>query len=434
MIGLLIASVAAGVLVLAALRTVGSPILSPGVIGVAFYVVVGALGAIATATSAFDNTGAAHTVLDYPTHSDTLLIFAGVAVAFGAGALLGQLVVRHRAIELPDLTAVGRDLAAHAPGRGVLAVAIVPLLIEVIGLGPAVWHASQYLQADGPAFAFKLGGTVAPIGFLAAAFLAVAPDRRHRRAGQVLCVLYTVVLFSTATRALGMLPLLWLLIVEGLGVGGSRSRRVLRAAGMLALMYVGFGAALVARGLDDHALIAYISYFAHHPTSACLAPSVLSENLLFGYPLTSFIVHVAPAVTQHDITTSLNPLPGSMTDWASIAPLLRAHPFIPFNSIGELFRFSPAFGLVYFAAAGFLFQYAAAALMSTGSPRLRLSVALAVLAAAAFFLVTTLEYNTRVVTRPLWLVLVLVVATEAWHVIQVVRRKALWRPTISVPL
>jgi hypothetical protein len=337
-------------------------------------------------------------------------------------------------MELPDLTAVGRDLAAHAPGRTVLTVAAFPLVIEVLGLGPAVLHASQYLQADGPAFAFKLGGTIAPIGFLAAAFLAVAPDRRYRRAGQLLCVAYTVVLFSTATRAIGMLPLLWLLIVEGLGVGGNRTRRAARVVLMLALTYVGFAAALVARNLDNHGLIPYISYFVQHPTSVFLAPTVLSENLLFGYPLTSFVVHVAPAVTQHDITTSLNPLPGSMTDWATIAPVLRAHEFIPFNTMGELFRFSPGVGLVYFAFSGFLFQYAAAALMSTGSPRTRLTVALAVLAGAAFFMVTTLEYNTRVVSRTLWLVLVLVVATEAWHLISTVRRKAMWRPTFSATL
>jgi hypothetical protein len=434
MIGLLIASVAAGVLVLAALRTVGAPVLSPGVMGVAFYVAIGALGAIAAATNAFTDSGAAHTVLAYAVNDDTLLIFTGVAVAFGAGAILGQLVVRQRGMQLPDLTAVSRDLAAHTPGRAVLAVAAVPLAIEVLGLGPALLHASQYLQADGPAFAFKLGGTIAPIGFLASAFLAVAPDRRHRRVGQLLCLAYAVVLFSTATRAVGMLPLLWLLVVEGLGVGGTRSRRAIRVLGMLALIYLGFAAALVARGLDDHGLIAYVSYFVQHPTSVFLAPATLSENLLFGYPLTSFVMHVAPAVTQHDITTSLNPLPGSMTDWATIAPVLRAHPFIPFNTIGELFRFSPAVGLVYFAVTGFIFQYAAAALMSTGSPRIRLTVALAVLAAAAFFLVTTLEYNTRVVSRTLWLVLALVVATEAWHAIQTVRRKAMWRPTFSTSL
>ena len=255
-----------------------------------------------------------------------------------------------------------------------LAVATVPLFMELLGLGPAVFRASEYLQSDGPSFAFKLGGIIAPIGFLAAAFLAVAPDRRHRRAGQLLCLAYTVVLFSTATRALGMLPLLWLLLVEGLGVGGKPSRRAVRAIGMFFLTYLGFATALVARGLDNHGLIPYVTYFAHHPTAVFLAPAMLSENLLFGYPLTSFVVHVAPAVTQHDITTSLNPLPGSMTDWASIAPLLRAHPFIPFNTIGELFRFSPAVGLIYFAFSGFMFQYAAAALMSTGSPRLRLTV------------------------------------------------------------
>jgi hypothetical protein len=434
MIGLLIASVAAGVLLLAGLRAVGAPILSPGVVGVAFYVVIGGLGAIAATAHAYENSGAAHYVLAYAIRTDTILIFAGIAGAFGAGAMLAQLVVRHRAMELPDLTAVTRDLAAHTPGPVVLSVAIVPLVLELLGLGPAVVRASQYLQSDGPSFAFKLGGTIAPIGFLASAFLAVAPDRRHRRAGQLLCLAYSVVLFSTATRALGMLPLLWLLIVEGLGVGGSTSRRVTRVFGMFFLTYLGFAAALVSRGLDNHGLIPYVTYFAHHPTSVFLAPAVLSENLLFAYPLTSFVMHVAPAVTQHDIATSLNPLPGSMTDWPSIAPLLRAHPFIPFNTIGEVFRFSPAFGLVYFALAGFLFQYAAAALMSTGSPRLRLTVALAVLAAAAFFMVTTLEYNTRVVTRTLWLVLLVVVATEVWHTIQAVRRRSLWRPDFSTTI
>src|SRR5438128_2204103 len=104
MIGLLIASVAAGVLVLAALRTAGAPILSPGVVGVAFYVIVGGLGAIASATSSFDDSGSAHYVLAYRVHSDTMLIFAGVACAFGAGAVLGQLVLRQRRMELPPFT------------------------------------------------------------------------------------------------------------------------------------------------------------------------------------------------------------------------------------------------------------------------------------------------------------------------------------------
>src|SRR4051812_1357793 len=116
MIGLLIASVAAGVLVLAALRTVGAPILSPGVVGVAFYVVTGALGAIAVATSSFDDTGAAHYVLAYRVHADTLLIFTGVACAFGAGAMFGQLVLRQRRMELPAFATMRQSLADAPPG------------------------------------------------------------------------------------------------------------------------------------------------------------------------------------------------------------------------------------------------------------------------------------------------------------------------------
>ena len=358
MIGLLVASVAAGVLVLAALRTVGAPILSPGFVGVAFYVIVGGLGAIAAAASSFDDSGAAHYVLDYSIHADTMLVFAGVACAFGAGAVLAQLVLRQRGMELPPFSLMRQSLAEASPGRGVVAVAVVPLVVEVLGLGSALFHASQYLQSDGPSWAFKLGGTLAPIGFLAAAYLGAVPGRGHRTLGRVLCLAYALVLFSTATRALGLLALLWLLTVEGLGVGGNTTRRALRVGWVLALTYFALGFALTGRGLDNHGLFAYASYFVHHPSAISQSPTTISGNLLFGYPLTSFVVHVAPQVSQHDISTSLNPLPGSMTDWTTIAPTLRAHPYIPFSTLGELFSFSPAFGLVYFAVAGFIFQYA----------------------------------------------------------------------------
>ena len=434
MIGLLVASVAAAVLALAALRAVGAPILSPGVVGVAFYVLVGGFGAIAAATSSFDDSGAAHYVLDYTVHSDTMLIFAGVACAFGAGAALAQLVLRQRCLELPDFSEMRQSLAGAVPGRGVVAVAVIPLVVEILGLGGALFHASQYLQADGPSWAFKLGGTLAPIGFLAAAYLGAVPGQGRQRLGKVLCLAYAVVLFSTATRALGLLPLLWLLTVEGLGVGGTTTRRVLRAGWVFALMYLALGSALTGRGLADHGLLAYASHFAHDPSSLIQSATTIGGNLLFGYPLTSFVVHVAPQVTQHDISTSLNPLPGSMTDWTTIAPTLRAHPYIPYSTLGELFSFSPAFGLVYFGIAGFVFQYAGAALLSKSSLRIRLAVALTVLATAAFFMVTTLEYNTRSVTRTLWLLLLLVIVSEATHLVQVVRRRATWRPTFSATL
>ncbi len=428
MIWLLIGCLAGALLVISALRAVGAPTLSPGIIGVTFYIVMGGLGAIAAANNGFVDEGAAHYVLAYPTRPDTMLVFAAVAGALGGGALIAQLVLRHRGRDLPSLASARAELTQAAPGRGVLVAAALPLILEVIGLGPALFHAAEYLQSDGPAAAFKVGGTLAPIGFLAAAYLALQQAPGPRYSGRVLCVLYALVSFSTATRALGMLPVLWLLTVEGLGVGGRPVQRAFRAVWTSGLAYLAFASALVGRGLTSHGLFPYFTHLVHDPGSLWVAPNVVAGNLLFGYPLTSYVIHVAPPIGVHAIQTSINPLPGSMTDWTSIAPLLRAHPFIPFNAIGELFSVSLAVGVIYFAVAGFLFQYAAAALVSASSSRVRLGVALAVLAAAAFFMVTSLEYNTRTVSRTLWLVVALIVLTAAWNLLRLAWRKSLWRP------
>ena len=429
MIGLLAGSVAVGLMLVWGLRAVGAPYLSPGIIGAAFYIIMGGLGAIAAAEGGFIDVGAAHYVLAFPVRSDTLFVFTSVAGALGLGALLAQLVLRHRELALPDFLAAAKRRTGPSGSRGILLAAALPLLLEVAGLGPALLHAAAYLQADGPSTAFKLGGTLAPIGFLAAAYLAVQKQSGHHLAGQVLCISYVVVSFSTATRALGMLALLWLLTVEGLGVGGRPARRAFRAVWALGLTYFGLASGLVARGLTTHGLIPYLTNLAHHPSSLLVAPNEVAGNLLFGYPLTSYVIHVAPPIGQHAIATSLNPLPGSLTDWSSIAPSLRAHPFIPFNAIGELFSFSAAVGIIYFAVAGFLFQYAAAALVRTSSSRVRLPVALGVLAAAAFFMVTSIQYNTRTVSRTLWLVLALVALAAFWHAVGVLSRKSLWRPS-----
>ncbi len=429
---LLIGAVAAGLLVIGALRAVGAPVMSPGVVGVAFYILMGGFGAIAAAHSGFVDEGAAHYVLAYATRPGTLMVFTGVAAAFGAGAFMSQLILRHTGSALPDLQTVRAGLTGRPVGPAVFLAASLPLLLEIVGLGPALLHASAYLQSDGPSAAFKVGGTLAPIGFLAAAYLALQKTQHHRLIGRLLCLCYAVVAFSTATRALGMLAVLWLLTVEGLGEGGRWPRRALRLVWVLALTYVGFSAAIIDRGLSVHGLVPYVQYYSHHLGDVWVAPNEVVGNLLFGYPLTSYVVNVAPQVSQHAIATSLNPLPGSLTDWATVSETLRAHPFIPYNTIGELFSYSAAVAVVYFAIAGFLLQHAAATLLRNASDRVRLGVALGVLAAAAFFMVTSLQYNTRTVSRTLWLMLGLVVLAGAWRTVQVLRARV--RPATRRPL
>ena len=205
-----------------------------------------------------------------------------------------------------------------------------------------------------------------------------------------------------------MLRVLSLLTVEGPALAVDRCSAASEPSGRQAWrprVRVG------ARGprFDSHGLFLYFTHLVHDPARYG-SPQCRRRQPLFGYPLTSYVIHVAPPIGVHAIQTTSTRC-RVMADWTRIAPPLRAGPVIPFHAIGQLFSVSLAVGVIYFAGRGFPVQIRGRRPGQRVVQRLRPAAAVAALAAAAFFIVTSFEYNARTVSRALRLVVALIALT-----------------------
>ena len=333
-------------------------------------------------------------------------MFALASISITAGTILASI---HRR-RLPDSRTAKRSWTevrlglAQLPAVPIIAVATIPLVLTVLGMGPAevLYRAVNYYSA-GPQWLVTISGVLAPLGVAGAAMVLFGRGARVERflAG-ILLLAYVTVLFARDTRLLATVPIIVLALY--IAQRGANIRRLL-PAGLVALTcaFVFLEVPLELRGeVPSAGIEPYVSAIIQDPGRVLgSSADAAVANVLFSVPLTGFVAVDAPPPPAGALLTSLSPLPGSMTTWPVLAPLLRVNPVVPFSSLGELALQGALVSVLYFAVVG----YGVTRLQSLAATLLGwrpIAMQLALGGLSAIFSVSALEYNLRSTTRYAW--------------------------------
>jgi hypothetical protein len=77
-------------------------------------------------------------------------------------------------------------------------------------------------------------------------------------------------------------------------------------------------------------------------------------TFIFGFYATSETIHLYKNASISNLITTLNPLPGRITNWYVIAKKLRINEIAPYTAIGELAKY-PFFSVLYYSLLGYYF-------------------------------------------------------------------------------
>jgi hypothetical protein len=224
-------------------------------------------------------------------------------------------------------------------------------------------------------------------------------------------LIYVVLLFSLATRALSLVPVLVAIGIVAADPSSKKSHVFLLAAAIASILLLQTPLAL--RGSSDHGFIPYLAtLFDQPPPSSGL--EVAGSNILFSYALTGVVAFQAHPIGWSWALVSIDPRPGQFTDWYTIQPLLRVNAATPDNTLGELasLGLGPVFG--FFLVVGALFGYLdrrIRRLLSDGNT----FAALLLFALAALFVLETLQYNLRNSSRFIYYLIIADGAIRLWR-------------------
>jgi hypothetical protein len=209
-------------------------------------------------------------------------------------------------------------------------------------------------------------------------------------------VLYFVAL---GTRRLGLIPIILLLsyILANRGRVSPRSAVVAVVASV-----VGLSLTLHFRNLPLHGLFPHLGGLP----SFRLGMDEIRENLnnvLVGFRITALTAFEQPAIPSEVFRISVSPFSGSSLGWGEVSQQLRLNTYTPYSAIGEVANQGVMLTAVFFVALGLIFgliERLNTGLLASASTRL---YALLVLGLVFLFVVQSIQYNLRSITRYVFL-------------------------------
>ncbi|MFV8345492.1 hypothetical protein [Flavobacterium sp. ZB4P13] len=187
----------------------------------------------------------------------------------------------------------------------------------------------------------------------------------------VLCLLSGTVYRKNRSLALAAFLIA---IIVGIGVGSRSATIYLLAFGLsysvflnrsrakafyiffipFVIIFFGYNISLRLEA-NGHGLIPYLKVTLYKP-EILFKYTIMNiyYTFIFGFYATSETIHLYKNASINNLVTTLNPLPGRMTNWYSIASKLRINEIAPFTAIGELAKY-PIFSIFYYSLLGYYF-------------------------------------------------------------------------------
>ncbi len=338
----------------------------------------------------------------------TSALFAVATACLAVGSILGNpRPARGGAVPPPIRSAMNAATSTRTLGLALLPLAYL-----------TSYGADRLLVRDEYIGEFQVGGvwavaeTLSLPALLTLGLVYARASGGKRSFALLVALAYLLVFLSTGSRRVALaLPF----FAVGVWLVGRWTRwRTLAAVLLCVQAVVLLPLPLALRGLDQHGLVPYGRAIF---TGAILVNDStfqgVGRNLSISYPLAAQVAFAQPRLGLSDLATSLNPLPGRLTDWYQIAPRLRLNQFTPYSAVGELGNYGLPVLSAYMITVGYLFGVAAR-LSQRARSTWKVYLDAVVLGCAGMFAVLSLQYNLRSVTRlPLYLLIIVALAIFA---------------------
>lgn len=349
-------------------------------------------------------------------------LYASAAQVFtGASACVffGALLTRSASLQVSLRASAGRIISGsrQQPAKLLVLLAALPAVALVLAYSPAgLLERGHYLAIEGPRFLASMGNIATPVGIGIASLIMFDSERSDstRLQGGALVVTYTLLLFATGSRGLVFLAPM-LLYAYWVVRRPNRPRLAICFAVTVVLGVVLLAVPLGVRSSSDGAgLIPFWTYLVENPNALTPRFGPMLGNILFAVPLTGVIV-VDRSLSLDVLTTSLNPLPGGLTDFYEIRGAVLYAYATPFNSLGE----AAAYGLVpfciIFMLVGAAMTWLQARITLLTSAALKQWVLLGGVGASLLVAVNFLQYPLRTSTRTIWYFAAVVLGLTLWE-------------------
>lgn len=324
-----------------------------------------------------------------------------VGLAFTSAITIGSLLGHDVRIDTSRATGKA-SLLDNINSAQLIAFGSSGLAVTFGARGLSLWEGG-YLSASGPEWLVSIANAMTLPSILS---LALAANRQGKlgNVARILLALWVIVLFGRATRSIAAVPLLLLLATWLSGKDASMRRILLTFSATLTLLQLPLALRANANGVGIKTLgLAIIE----NPSTALSERGIEGTlgNVMFSGPLTA-VVRLRE-MPDGSLATSLNPLPGALTDWPSLSRLLRIDATTPYGGLGELAAHGPITLALVGVFAGLIFAILSRVAASQDGS-IRIIVVLISLGLATFFGVRVLQYNLRSSTRLLWYAIALV--------------------------
>ena len=290
-----------------------------------------------------------------------------------------------------------------------LFLCMIPTVFLIIGLGPdKLLMRDDYLQSSIRVLVSIGNVLIMPASMGLGYSLAGKTGASNRFACLLLIAANFVTLFSLATRALAMFPIL---ITCGYWFNANRKKGfgiflcILTAVLFSPLVFL----PLYLRGSTSHGLLPYLSYVSELDLATLFqAPIGFISNFLFSFPLTGEMMKLRNSrVFPIDyLLISIDPPPGFFLGWYLIQERLRLNDATPFNTIGEMQLYGDTIAFWLFFSLGGMLAFINTVFQKCLG-KSRTIQALVLLMLVFLFSITSLQYNLRSASRILYLVLFL---------------------------
>jgi len=343
--------------------------------------------------------------------------FATASLAVTVGGLIGYAMMRNRTAQRPASTHMSLIWRTF-PVRPLILPAMVPLTVLTCVYSPAgllerEHYSNTVLGGSWP----KLSSLILPFGIALSALLFQRSVGIAKVWSGLLYAAYGIAVFATGSRALVVLPAMlmisWIL-VSGPDQPKTRKRIYSLLTVWLTIEALSLPVSMRGNSLSGAGLIPYWETIVDSPSLLWQVdlPSVLG-NLLFAVPLAG-ASSLLPDKPVGWLLTSLSPLPGGMTDWEEISPMMRINVYTPTSGIGELAGWGLGTLFLVMMVEGLLISVIHSWIDRMAGGALAALLPVGGAALSAIIAINLLQYNLRTSTRFLWYFLLVVLLARVF--------------------
>ena len=221
-----------------------------------------------------------------------------------------------------------------------------------------------------------------------------------KRFGVIYFISGMMIAFGKGSRLISVYIIIWFLLVY-VAKPNRKNFLALAIGGLSAIILSNI--IVFFRGLAFHGLIPHLENISKFDWT--LWTNWITTNVAsYSFNVTGYAGALAPKIPNQFFWISINPLPGSLTKWYSVASELRFNYFTPFTGLGELMNYGFKFNLGYLAifgtSIGILTAYISRGDLKSSK---LLAVAIGLLFITDIYL---MQYNLRSANRFLFLLLI----------------------------